>query len=271
MAVGSSATKENLLDVSFAGKQNSTSALRSAATKPPCDLWRQTDSRVKCPNLGPQWSQDFPTRSKGPAPLKPITIAHGYGMGPKAVSPVIHSSFKPDRKTCTRVATRPPLSRRTTLATRAVFSITGVVVGDAAVFGRLCLTESVHPMDKFNERAVAVITDHNSHTSQAAIDSYEICVPVIVGIPDATNGYPQLREQMKFTDVVAMTPFCRTVGEAEEVLQVLADHGLQVHSIFETSSNIVLAEQFLAHFDAFSIGLKDLTQLTLGFIVTRMG
>ncbi|BCR96913.1 uncharacterized protein AKAW2_30232A [Aspergillus luchuensis] len=68
-----------------------------------------------------------------------------------------------------------------------------------------------------------------------------------------------------------MTLVCRTVGEAEEVLQVLADNGLQVHLIFETWSNIVLAEQFLAHFDAFSMGLKDLTQLTLGFIITRMG
>lgn len=61
------------------------------------------------------------------------------------------------------------------------------------------------------------------------------------------SGYPQLREQMKFTNVVAMTPFRRTVGEVEEVLRVLADNGLQVHLIFETPSNVVLAEQFLAH------------------------
>lgn len=52
---------------------------------------------------------------------------------------------------------------------------------------------------------------------------------------------------MKFTDVVAMTPFCRTVGETEKALQGLADNGLQVYVIFETPSNVVLAEQFLAH------------------------
>ena len=75
---------------------------------------------------------------------------------------------------------------------------------------------------------------------------------------------------MKFTNVVATTPFCRTVGEVEEVLRVLTDNGLQLHLKFETPSNVVLAEQFLTHFDAFSIGLKDFTQLTLGFIVTRM-
>ncbi|PYH73344.1 Phosphoenolpyruvate/pyruvate domain-containing protein [Aspergillus vadensis CBS 113365] len=67
-----------------------------------------------------------------------------------------------------------------------------------------------------------------------------------------------------------MTPFCRTVGETEKALQGLADNGLQVYVIFETPSNVVLAEQFLGALDAFSIGLKDLTQLTLVFIVLRI-
>ncbi|OJZ87727.1 hypothetical protein ASPFODRAFT_206547 [Aspergillus luchuensis CBS 106.47] len=58
-----------------------------------------------------------------------------------------------------------------------------------------------------------------------------------------------------------MTLVCRTVGEAEEVLQVLADNGLQVHLIFETWSNIVLAEQFLAHFDAVYYNSDGLAEL----------
>ncbi|GLA81950.1 hypothetical protein AtubIFM56815_006129 [Aspergillus tubingensis] len=118
------------------------------------------------------------------------------------------------------------------------------------------------------KRPAAIITDHGGRTSHAAIVSYEIGVPVIVGTYNAT--YVLYSEQMEFTNVVAMTPFCRTVGEVEEVLRVSADNGLQVHLKFETPSNVVLAEQFLTHFDAFSIGLKDFTQLTLEFIVTRM-
>ncbi|GLA57108.1 hypothetical protein AtubIFM55763_010047 [Aspergillus tubingensis] len=101
------------------------------------------------------------------------------------------------------------------------------------------------------KRPAAIITDHGGRTSHAAIVSYEIGVPVIVGTYNATY-------------------VLYSVGEVEEVLRVSADNGLQVHLKFETPSNVVLAEQFLTHFDAFSIGLKDFTQLTLEFIVTRM-
>jgi hypothetical protein len=68
-----------------------------------------------------------------------------------------------------------------------------------------------------------------------------------------------------------MIPFCRTVGEAKKVLQVMADNGLErgakglkVYVMCEIPSNVLLAHTFAAHFDGFSIGSNDLTQLTLG-------
>jgi pyruvate,water dikinase len=76
---------------------------------------------------------------------------------------------------------------------------------------------------------------------------------------------------MGFTNAIVMIPFCRTVGEAKKVLAVMADNGLQrgekglqVYVMCEIPSNVILAAQFANHFDGFSIGSNDLTQLTLG-------
>ncbi|KAF7718703.1 Uncharacterized protein PECH_001484 [Penicillium ucsense] len=81
----------------------------------------------------------------------------------------------------------------------------------------------------------------------------------------------RLREKMGFTNAIVMVPFCRTVHEANEVLKVMAENGLvrgekglQVYVMCEIPSNVILAAQFARHFDGFSIGSNDLTQLTLG-------
>ena len=81
----------------------------------------------------------------------------------------------------------------------------------------------------------------------------------------------KVRDQMGLTNVEVMVPFVRTVGEAERVIELLAQNGLQrgasglrIIMMCEIPSNALLAEEFLEHFDGFSIGSNDLTQLTLG-------
>jgi pyruvate,water dikinase len=81
----------------------------------------------------------------------------------------------------------------------------------------------------------------------------------------------RVRDDMGFTNVEIMIPFVRTVGEAEEVVSLLAKNGLErgsnglrVIMMCEIPSNALLADRFLEHFDGFSIGSNDMTQLTLG-------
>jgi len=81
----------------------------------------------------------------------------------------------------------------------------------------------------------------------------------------------RVREEMGFRNVIVMIPFCRTPEEADAVLRVMAENGLtrgeeglEVYVMCEIPSNVVLAEQFAARFDGFSIGSNDLTQLVLG-------
>ena len=81
----------------------------------------------------------------------------------------------------------------------------------------------------------------------------------------------RVREEIGLDNVVVMIPFCRTPAEADRVLAVMAGAGLErgrcgleVYVMAEIPSNIILAEEFAARFDGFSIGSNDLTQLTLG-------
>lgn len=79
------------------------------------------------------------------------------------------------------------------------------------------------------------------------------------------------REKIGLHNIIIMIPFCRTLDEADQVLKVMAQHGLkrkqdglQIYMMVEIPANIILADQFATRFDGFSIGSNDLTQLILG-------
>ncbi len=81
----------------------------------------------------------------------------------------------------------------------------------------------------------------------------------------------KVRDEMGLTNVAIMIPFVRTVEEAATVINLLQEndlrHGindLKIIMMCELPSNALLADKFLRHFDGFSIGSNDLTQLTLG-------
>ena len=80
-----------------------------------------------------------------------------------------------------------------------------------------------------------------------------------------------VRDTMGLTNVEIMIPFVRTLHEAEQVIRILKENGLErgknglrLIMMCELPSNALLAEQFLKYFDGFSIGSNDMTQLTLG-------
>lgn len=85
------------------------------------------------------------------------------------------------------------------------------------------------------------------------------------------DALKRVRDDMGFDNVIVMIPFCRTLGEADKVLAVMAEHGLvrgtnglKVYVMAEIPSNVILAKEFGERFDGFSIGSNDLTQLVLG-------
>ncbi|KGK01629.1 phosphoenolpyruvate synthase [Thalassotalea sp. ND16A] len=85
------------------------------------------------------------------------------------------------------------------------------------------------------------------------------------------DAIKRVRNDMGLTNVEVMIPFVRTLEEAEQVIAILAENGLvrgenglRIIMMCELPSNALLADQFLDHFDGFSIGSNDLTQLTLG-------
>jgi pyruvate, water dikinase len=81
----------------------------------------------------------------------------------------------------------------------------------------------------------------------------------------------RVRDDMGLKNVQIMVPFVRTLLEARQVVQLLADNGLKrgtndlkIIMMCELPTNALLAEEYLEHFDGMSIGSNDMTQLTLG-------
>ncbi len=80
-----------------------------------------------------------------------------------------------------------------------------------------------------------------------------------------------VRNEMGLENVKVMIPFCRTIKEGENVIDLMAssglvqgENGLEIYMMVELPSNVILMDQFVKIFDGFSIGSNDLTQLTLG-------
>lgn len=81
----------------------------------------------------------------------------------------------------------------------------------------------------------------------------------------------RVRGEMGLNNLKVMVPFCRTINEGKKVLAAMkqngliqGQNGLEVYTMIEIPSNVILAEQFAEIFEGFSIGSNDLTQLTLG-------
>lgn len=81
----------------------------------------------------------------------------------------------------------------------------------------------------------------------------------------------RVRDTMGLTNLKVMVPFCRTLLEGKKVLLIMeenglkrGENGLEIYTMVEIPSNVILVEEFAQIFDGFSIGSNDLTQLTLG-------
>ena len=81
----------------------------------------------------------------------------------------------------------------------------------------------------------------------------------------------RVRNRMGLTNVQVMVPFVRTLDEARQVVELLAENGLargedglKLIMMCELPGNALLADRFLEFFDGMSIGSNDMTQLTLG-------
>jgi pyruvate,water dikinase len=81
----------------------------------------------------------------------------------------------------------------------------------------------------------------------------------------------RVRDEMDFTNVILMIPFCRRVEEGQRVIDTMAkyglkqgENGLEIYVMCEIPNNVISIDEFSEIFDGFSIGSNDLTQLTLG-------
>ncbi|HLM91543.1 MAG TPA: phosphoenolpyruvate synthase [Thermoplasmata archaeon] len=80
----------------------------------------------------------------------------------------------------------------------------------------------------------------------------------------------RVRTEMGLKNAMVMLPFVRNTWELEEIAEMMKAQGLkrsrdfQLYLMAEVPSTVLLAREFSAHCDGFSIGSNDLTQLILG-------
>jgi len=81
----------------------------------------------------------------------------------------------------------------------------------------------------------------------------------------------RVRDEMGLSNIKIMLPFVRTPAEGKKVIEIMNTQGLiqgknnlEIYTMCEIPSNVILANKFLEIFDGYSIGSNDLTQLTLG-------
>lgn len=85
------------------------------------------------------------------------------------------------------------------------------------------------------------------------------------------NAVKKVRQNMGLRNLKVMVPFCRSINEANKVINLLEVNGLkqgedelEIYCMCEVPSNVFLAADFAKIFDGISIGSNDLTQLILG-------
>jgi pyruvate,water dikinase len=81
----------------------------------------------------------------------------------------------------------------------------------------------------------------------------------------------KVRNDMGLRNVQIMIPFVRSVAQAKQVIDLMAENGLErgkddlkIIMMSELPTNALLADQYLEYFDGMSIGSNDMTQLVLG-------
>ncbi|MFN0303961.1 MAG: phosphoenolpyruvate synthase [Burkholderiales bacterium] len=223
-------------------------------------------------NVGnPQLAFDFqrlPNSGVGLARLE-FVINNDIGIHPRAV--LDYPSVPPDVKTGIEVAMRGYANPR-------AFFVDKLSEGIATIAAAFWPKPVIVRLSDFKSNEYKKLLGGDRYepdeenpmlgfrgASRYVAPSYQECFAM------ECEAMKRVRETMGLTNVEIMVPFVRTVIEAKRVVELLATRGLRrgieglkLIMMCELPSNAILADRFLEHFDGFSIGSNDLTQLTLG-------